>query len=191
MAPHHESPGSAAGAGAAAVGGLELPPPSLLEQPLEYILADHFRQRCLCAELQEIAGRCGSARDRADAIVSYLHHDLPRHHQDEDEDLFPALRLRAHPEDELQGILERLALDHRQTETQAGTIADALAAPPAVDPIAIDQETAELMRSFAATEHRHLAIENGIVLVIARKRLKPRDLRSISEAMKARRGLVG
>jgi hemerythrin-like domain-containing protein len=169
---------------------LESPPDCLLKTPLEYILADHFRQRCLCAGLRRIAERRGSGRGAAVAIISYLTTELPRHHQDEDQDLYPALRRRVRPEDELGGILERLEDDHRQAEAQAGAIVDALSAPPGIDPVVIDQSAAQLMLSYAVTEHRHLAIENGIVLVIARKRLKSQDIKALSEAMKSRRGIV-
>ncbi|MEZ5817111.1 MAG: hemerythrin domain-containing protein [Hyphomicrobiaceae bacterium] len=169
--------------------GLEPPPDTLLDSPLDYILADHFRQRCLCARLRGMAEDGTSTSDVAKPIVSYLKKDLPRHHEDEDRDIYPVLLRRARSEDEIEGILERLALDHRQTEDQAGAIIEALTAPHDADLIVLDPNTTNLMRAFAATEHRHLAIENGIVLVIARRRLRPQDISKISSTMKSRRGL--
>jgi hypothetical protein len=45
------------------------------------------------------------------------------------------------------------------------------------------------MKAYAASEHRHLAMENSIVMAIARIRLKSADLAAISQAMKQRRGV--
>jgi len=68
--------------------------------------------------------------------------------------------------------------------------AEALAARPADDPVDLDVATAELLLAFASREHRHLAIENAIVMVIARRRLTSADLAAMSRAMKARRGIA-
>jgi hypothetical protein len=45
------------------------------------------------------------------------------------------------------------------------------------------------MLAYAASEYRHLSVENGIMLVIARKRLTAADIKAIARAMKARRGV--
>jgi hemerythrin-like domain-containing protein len=168
---------------------LEPPPARLLESPLDYIAAEHFRQRSLCAGLRAIAGHGRATRENADVIVAYLDIDMPRHHRDEEEDIFPLLRQRIRPEDDLADMLDHLTQDHRHTETLASAITAVLTQAPITDTIAIDEPTAATMHAFAATEHRHLAIENGIVLAIAKKRLKPLDLETISRAMKSRRGI--
>ena len=134
--------------------GLEPPPDSLLDTPLDYILADHFRQRCLCAELRGISQSNAATRVQSNTIASYLRQDLPRHHRDEDEDIYPILLRRVRPEDEIGGILERLASDHRQTETQAGIIAEAPTVPKPACCIDLNPAAVKLIRSFAATEHR-------------------------------------
>lgn len=164
-------------------------PFGLIDEPLEYILAVHGQQRCICAALRSVASRGSIARAAADRIVAFLTRDLVLHHQDEDEDLFPALRKRAHPEDNLGAILARLSDDHLQSARMIESLIDTLTAHPAKDPIGLKPRQTELMQAYAAGEHRHLSIENAIVLVIARKRLTGGDLAAISRAMKARRGV--
>lgn len=172
-----------------AVPVLESLPFALLDDPLEYILADHFRQRSLCAMLRQFAGQGFAPRREADQIIAFLGRDLEIHHADEEEDLFPVLRRRALPEDDLGAALARLTADHRQSGPMAEAIVDALAARPADDPVLLPPAIRELMLAYAASEHRHLAVENGIVMAIARIRLKRSDLKAISRAMKFRRGV--
>lgn len=166
-------------------------PPSfaLIDDPLEYIHAVHGQERCVCAALRATASERSIGRSSADRIVAFLTSDIVLHHQDEEDDLFSALRIRARPEDELGAIIARLCDDHRRSDRMAGGIVDALSPLPAADPIEIELRQAELMLAYAAVEHRHLAIENGIVLVIARKRLMPEDLTAMSRSMKVRRGV--
>ena len=168
---------------------IDAPSFASLDEPLEYILAVHGQGRCVCAALRAIARERSVGRSAADRIVAFLTRDIVIHHQDEEDDLFPALRQRAQPEDKLGAIIARLGDDHRHFDRMIDGIVDALSALPANDPLEIELRDAELMLAYAAGEHRHLAIENGIVLVIARKRLTPGDLSAMSRSMKARRGV--
>ena len=167
---------------------VEAMPLALLDEPLEYIFADHFRHRAICAALRRFASERRASRAEADQAVAFLTQDLILHRQDEDEDLFPAVRRRALPEDDLGAILARLDDDHRRAEHAAEAIVAALAARPADDPLRINVGTAELLNAYAAAENRHLAIENGVILAIARLRLNRRDVAAISRNMKQRRG---
>ncbi len=169
---------------------LEPLPLALLDDPLEYILADHARQRALCEGLRRLAATGLAPLAEADHIVTYLGRDLDWHHEDEDRDLFPMLARRALPEDDLGPALVRLGEDHERAEPAARAIIDALSRPGRDDPIRLDDAAREVMRAYAASEHQHLAIENGVVMAIARVRLKRADLKSISAAMKIRRGVT-
>lgn len=171
------------------VGYLDALPPALLDAPLDYIFADHFRQRCLYGYLLGIAASRKIPRDEADAVMTFLTTDIALHHADEDEDLYPAVLRRARPEDGLEPILARLACDHLDSASAIETIAVALRRSRAAGTVRIGRHDAELLSAFARGEQRHLSIENGIVLVIARKRLSPHDLQGISRSMKARRGV--
>ncbi len=164
-------------------------PFSLIDKPLDYILADHARKRSICVALRRFATDGQVARSEADMVIGFLDQDLPLHHEDEDQDLFPAVRRRALPEDDLGAVLARLSEDHRLSAVMVHAIVDVLAAMPGDDPVKLDRQARELMQAYAASEHRHLAMENGIVMAIARIRLKPADLKAISQTMKLRRGV--
>lgn len=166
-------------------------PLALLDDPLDYLIADHARQRAIGAVLGRFASMQQAGRREADMVVAYLRHDLVLHHADEDLDLFPALRRRAMSEDALGPVLEQLAEDHRWSEPMAERIAATLAATPGADRVRLDARARDLLATYAAAEHRHLALENGVVLGIARIRLHRSDLRMIARAMKARRGVGG
>jgi hypothetical protein len=169
---------------------VETMPHALLEEPLDYIFADHFRHRSVCVALKRFSASGCAPRCEADMVIAFLARDLRLHHADEDEDLFPAVRRRALAEDDLGAVLARLMEDHRQSELMVSAIVTALAARPGKAPVKLDRQAREIMRVYAAAEHRHLALENGIVMSIARIRLKPADLHGISAAMRKRRGLA-
>jgi hypothetical protein len=172
-----------------AIPAIEPLPFALIDEPLDYMFADHFRGRCICLMLQRFAQTRCASRSEADTVIAFLTHDLPLHYADEEADLFPLLRKRALPEDDLGIPLARLAADHRSLEAQGELIVRTLAASPATDPVLITKAEAEAFLAYAAGEKAHIAIENGIVLVIARIRLTRTDLANISRAMKIRRGV--
>lgn len=63
-------------------------PLNLLDQPLDFILAEHHRHRIFCTRLRQAAETRQITRIDADRIVAYLTQDLDLHHADEDEDFF-------------------------------------------------------------------------------------------------------
>jgi len=179
---------------AAAGGNVErqalAPPPSaLLDDPLGLIDADHARQRTVCRVLRQLSLAKRIDSDLGNDIANFLVRELPLHHRDEDEDLFPLLAKRALPEDGLAPILAQLAGDHVGSCASARKIAAALSSQAGKPTAVVDRASAELARHYAESEQRHLAIENAIVMVIARKRLKAADLQAMSRSMKARRGV--
>jgi hemerythrin-like domain-containing protein len=165
------------------------PPLSLLADPIEYLCEEHFRQRRVFRALRMLAAGQDISADVAEQIVEAMQHDLPLHHRDEDEDLFPLLRARAHTEDGLEPLLAQLSHDHARGEASARKLAAALCESGGGERVTLGPLAAKLAGHFARDEQRHLAIENGIVLVMARKRLSSRDLETLTHAMKARRGV--
>lgn len=165
-------------------------PAALLDAPLDYILVDHVRQRSLCAAIRRFAESGRVDRAEADAVIAYLHNDLALHHRDEDEDLFPLLLRRVLPEDDLAATLARLVEDHRQSRAMIETIIGKLAARPGEESVRLGRDARKLLLAYAASEHHHLAAENGIVLAIARIRLTRGDLRAMSRSMKDRHGVA-
>ncbi len=55
-------------------------------------------------------------------------------------------------------------------------------------PVRLGPAARKLLLAYAASEHHHLAAENGIVLAIARVRLTRGDLSAMSATMKDRHG---
>ena len=162
-------------------------PNALLDDPLEHILADHSRQRSATAALRRFSETGSASRADAAALGRFLTLDMQVHHQDEDEALFPALSRRALPEDNLPDCLARLAEEHRRADDSRAVILAALSRDG--DPIAFAQPVRAAMLRHARAEQRHLAIENSVVLPLARVRLTRGDLRTISASMKRCRGI--
>jgi hemerythrin-like domain-containing protein len=169
---------------------IELIPDTLLDEPLEYMFADHFRERVVLATLQHFAEEASASEADADTIAAYLTRDLVLHHADEEEDLFPFVRLRALPEDELGTLLARLGEDHHRSKAMIRDIIAALMQHPAEKAVRLSASTCRLIRAYVADENHHLAVENGVLLAIARIRLTPKDLKAISRGMKTRRGVI-
>jgi hypothetical protein len=167
------------------------PPLTLLDEPLAFVLAAHLRQRAICAVLRRFATGRVVGRTEADRMTAYLTGDLCLHHEDEDLDLYPVLRRRALPADGLGVTLARLGEEHRQGAVMSDIIVEALSARPGDDTVRIDTAAGEMMQAYAASEMRHVALENGVVLALARIRLTRPDLKAISRGMKLRRGVNG
>lgn len=168
----------------------EPPPDALLGAPLDYIFAEHFRQRSLCRILDELAGEPEWDREKAEAARRFLERDFHLHVSDEEADLFPLLRRRLKTEDDIGGIMETLSAEHAEERAVARTIADDLTAALAGNAPATHAGTLRArLRRFAAKERRHLITENAIVLPLARARLTAADLRELGRRMAARRAV--
>ena len=108
-----------------------LPPPlpaTLLERPLDYLLAEHHRHRSYLAGLRYAATLAEIPRDQAARLHRFLASELPLHWADEEQDLFPVLRRLALPEDGLAEVLARLSEDHAMSEALVRTIDHGLSA---------------------------------------------------------------
>lgn len=162
--------------------------PHLLAEPLEFIFADHFRQRVLCAELRRFGEAGVIPLAKAREIARFLRIEWHLHHQDEELDLFPAVKRRAQPEDNLDSVLERLTEDHRESEPITLEVARALDGLPVIEGSGkIPERLQKKMIALSSREHRHLAIENSLVMTIARVRLTRSDLARMAATMRDRR----
>lgn len=167
--------------------GAMLPPArTLLRDPLAYIAAEHGGQRALCNLMENLAGAAGFDRDIASAILRYLGRDFVRHVRDEELDLFPLLRARCLPEDEIEIVLARLNAEHKDEHRLAGDVEMQLRALLDGDAPALDDVLRERLFQYARSLRRHLALENSVILPLARARLTPDDLAALSAAMRAR-----
>lgn len=165
-------------------------PISLLDDPIEYMIADHTRQRVASMALQHIGATLCARRQEADMLTAFLTRDYALHHDDEMLEFFPAIRRRAMQEDGLGVVLAQLTEDHRSADAVLDRVIATLSANPERAFERFTVAEGEQMQSLATNMARHLMIENAVVMTIARVRLTRRDLRSISKGMKLRRGIL-
>lgn len=160
-----------------------------LDDPLEFMLLQQVRQRALCVIMRQAAKQKTIGTYTAKCIASILEQDIALHRSDEDFDLFPALRRRGTTEDgltELISDLQESGAKLKQVETE---LIEVFSAPDDDGVIRISPRDATLMVSYAVGQQRRLAVEHGILMVIARKRLTAKDLQAMSASMRKRRGI--
>lgn len=162
--------------------------PRLLGNPLDFIAEDHLRERQICAEMDRLAQARPNESELLADILNFLTEELPMHLADEEQDLFPMMVLRCDPEDEIERVISRLEGDHKHATADTEMLTEALRAAQEAQ-TSIGKDVAVRLSDFAGRARRHLILENAIVLPIARKRLKPRDLDQMRANMMARRGL--
>lgn len=168
---------------------LEALPSALLKQPLDYILADHHRQRLLCVLCDRIADDGCSDRKTVSEIIDYITNDMAVHVIDEEQDLFPLLRRRADPEDDIEEVLDKLSGEHAHDEALAEMIVSELGRALKASPQDLPAKLVEALKQFSHNQKRHLALENAMILPLAKVRLTKKDLEELSARMAARRGV--
>jgi hemerythrin-like domain-containing protein len=158
---------------------------------IEFLLAEHLNHRRMCRALEDLA----DARDfdglRITALIDFIRFDLTLHVIDEEEDVFPLLRRRCQPEDEIEDVLDRLAREHAEDKTLSERARDVLNACLMVrrPPHSIEGG-AETLQAFARHERRHLALENAVIIPLARRRLDEADIEMLGRRFMARRRRV-
>lgn len=161
---------------------------ALLGQPLDFIHEDHLREREMCARLDALAMTDQPDIEEAGCVMAFLAEELPLHLQDEEEDLFPLLRRRCIPEDQIDRAISRLVSDHGHAGDDTPSVISVLQAihqgglPP-------DDRGRRVLTEYASHARRHLILENAIILPFARLRLTAQDLRTLCLRMMKRRGL--
>lgn len=174
-----------AGAHLSAVAMLRARPlESRFAQPLDFLLDEHMRQRTLCGLLDEMAtsGRLDS--ETVGAAVDFLKSDFGLHVLDEEEDLFPLLRQRLPADERLSDVLDQLSAEHTHDRDVAYAVTEGLQKASKGDAPA---GFFDLLRAFAASERRHMIVENAIVMPLARASLRADDLAALGRNMAARR----
>ncbi len=164
-------------------------PPQLLKTPLEYILADHHRQRELFSMCDELALSDAFDAELADLIATFIETEMELHVIDEEEDLFPMLRRRLLPEDDVERIIGLLSGEHAADEALAGRIVALIRKSPRTSGAPVEPALCNALLTFADRQRRHLAVENAIVIPLATTRLSPKDLTDLGRRMAVRRGV--
>ena len=159
--------------------------------PLAVIEAEHERQRQICDQLDALteAMELGPPLvEKAGDLLTFLTQEVDLHTQDEERDLFPLLRQRTQPEDQLDRLLKQLSREHEFDKELVDFIVADLELLACGISIANPTRLVLNVREFSETQRRHLTWENTVLLPLARRRLTPADLTQLGKAMAARRG---
>jgi hemerythrin-like domain-containing protein len=172
-------------------------PAAGFDQPLELWLACHDRVRRMTGLLERLHehlkehGANDAARVTATTIRRYFEEAAPRHHEDEEVDLFPLLRRllpQKAPQDEraVLAALQRLESDH----VALGKVWQRLR--PALQAIESGEEAPlerDLVQQFASGYRQHCEIEDTVIAAALRRCLDDADLDAVGQAMAERRGV--
>lgn len=160
--------------------------PGGIDKPLERIARDHLDERVVCDHLEKLA--VGEKIARADLLsaLRFLREDLPLHLLDEELDLFPALRQRCEPDDEIEKAIARLTSDHARADADTPKVIAVLDAQLGRKRPLSDADR-QCLTDYAAQARRHLTLENAVVLPLARLRLSQEDQARMAAGMAQRR----
>lgn len=157
-----------------------------ISNPLAFIAEDHLRTRQICTLIDTAATDEGPDQADLERVLTYLNTEFATHLADEDEDLFPLMRERCKPEDEIEKLLERLKHDHRSASEQAPRVRD-IVLRCIGGSTGMSSHERDLLKGFSANLRRHLIIENAIMLPLAHARLSEHDLIQLRRSLIARR----
>lgn len=161
-----------------------------LDEPLEILEACHGRieqQLQTLARLLDYLPQHGAdtqARQAATTVLRYFDTAGNNHHADEEENLFPLLRLRAGAEPRTEPLIAELLHDHEQMTAARTTVLAQLRSVAGGAAAALSRADVEAM---SATYRAHIAHENAELLPLAARVLTPEDVLQLSRAMTARR----
>lgn len=171
-------------------GAIEPIPLDLLREPLVWFFAEHYRHRNLCEQLLGLAQSAIFDTGPLEEVLRFLDADLPLHIIDEEDDLFPLLRRRCQADDQIETVLGILSGDHANDLRDASALMTLLTKAIADRRgLAAYAQAASLVQAFCKSQKRHIAVENAVVLPIARLRLDKEDLHDLGRRLAARRGL--
>jgi len=160
---------------------IEALPEALLADPLEFLVAEHARQRALLGHIERLARQSRGATQAAIArvLVAWLERELPLHLADERLSLVPRLGADAVP---AVGALdaEASAFDAARVALCANLARIADGQPPAPG-------FAEEAAAFAAAYRRRMAEEERTLFPLARRDIGPAACGVMAREMAARR----
>jgi len=172
-------------------------PAAGFDQPLELWLACHDRVRRMASLLERLhehmqdKGADDAAQITATSIRRYFDEAAPRHHEDEEIDLFPLLRrllpqkAPAH-EAKVAAALGRLETEHVELgrlwqEVRATLLAIEAGQQALLDP--------GLVQRFASGYRQHCELEDTVVADALKRCLRDADLDALGQSMAERRGV--
>lgn len=168
-------------------------PGASFDEPVEMWLACHQRVRRFATLLGRLevhvrhSGADEEAQQSAASIRRYFNEAAPRHHEDEEVDMFPLLRERRHAaEPTTMAVIDRVEADHLEMAALWRQLDAVLARISAGDAVALDRDT---VLRFASMYDRHIEAEETVLLPALKRALDAEDWRRVGRAMAERRGL--
>ncbi len=163
------------------------------EVPLEMLAACHARMQQQFELLQRLLrhlqehGADSQAGEACERIQRYFETAARDHHQDEEQDLLPALLEAMAGSDAvcIRDIIARLGAEHRVLEQRWLALRDSLQAVQAGDASALQPQQ---VQAFVAAYRQHIDYEQAEVLPMAERLLDDEQLQRIGRAMRLRRG---
>lgn len=164
------------------------------DTPLEMLVACHGRVRKFTDTLVRLAdhlaahGADEQARQAATSILRYFEQAAPRHHADEEDDLFPALLAAANERSDCTGLRDTIAAltrEHKELDAEWQSVRQQLQA--VVDGQTADLHAGDLARRFAQRYQQHAGREESEVYPWAATLLSAADMARIADAMTQRR----
>ncbi len=164
------------------------------DEPVEMWLACHQRVQRFAALLSRLAehvrqnGADEDAQVTATSIRRYFNEAAPRHHEDEEVDLFPRLRERldARNDHVVLDVLDQVEADHLEMAGLWARLDATLAEIARGRPVALDQP---LIDRFTTMYGHHIDAEERVVLPALKASLAKDEWRAVGRAMAERRGL--
>jgi len=168
-------------------------PPVGFETPLAMLAECHRRVEDQCATLRRLVphlachGSDQAATEAAQAVLRYFDLAAPKHHADEEVDLFPALLESMAGSDAvcLRDIIAALQADHVAFDARWQSLRATLTQVAAGQAALLDGAAVE---AFAEAYAGHIAREEGELLPMAGRLLDDDTLARIGQAMRRRRG---
>lgn len=163
------------------------------DAPLAMLAECHRRVERQCATLARLVphlaahGSDAAAREASTAVLRYFDTAAPKHHADEEEDLFPALIESMAGSDAvcLRDIIGALHADHRELDRRWALLRRSLSAIASGEPATL---RADDVQAFGDLYAQHIAREEGELLPMAERLLDEATLGRIGAAMRRRRG---
>ena len=164
------------------------------EAPLQMLAACHTRVEKQCRTLERLQahlpthGSDADAQEAAHAVLRYFNSAAKHHHEDEEQDLFPALLEAMAGSDAvcIRELTDALEAEHRQLEARWARLRATLQGVAQGQAATL---VAEEVEGFVSAYRRHILREDTELLPMAERLLGERALADIGQAMRERRSL--
>ncbi|EEX50390.1 hemerythrin domain-containing protein [Pasteurella dagmatis] len=156
------------------------------DEPIEMLYACHSKVKRFCHQLSILPnylaehGVNQAVKNDVKQIITYFNQSAPLHHQDEEDDFFPALLAKA---PQVRSEIEKLEAQHILLHQNWDNLSRQLEELVQEKRTHID---AELIRQFIAGYDAHIAIEEPL-FELGKQYLSPEQLNAMGKIMFARR----